>query len=119
MPTFPDNVLDLLNANMGGFNNALGLRFTKATPDEYTAEIEITDQHLQPYGLVHGGGICRHDRDAMFNRCGLDGLGRKKAHGRPGKQHLVSKSRPRRPSALYGPTAGVGQAFTCLGGRRA
>jgi uncharacterized protein (TIGR00369 family) len=55
MPTFPENVLDLLNANMGGFNNALGLRFTKATPDEYAAEIEITDQHLQPYGLVHGG----------------------------------------------------------------
>lgn len=55
MQTYPENVLDLLNANMGGFNNALGLRFTKATPDEYGAEIEITDQHLQPYGLVHGG----------------------------------------------------------------
>lgn len=55
MPTFPDNVLDLLNANMGGFNEAMGLRFVKATPEEYIAEVNITDRHLQPYGLVHGG----------------------------------------------------------------
>lgn len=55
MNAFPDNVLELINANLGGFNNALGLQFTKADPDEYVAEIEITDRHLQPYGLVHGG----------------------------------------------------------------
>ena len=55
MTAFPDNVLELINANLGGFNNALGLKFTKAAPDEYVAEIEITDRHLQPYGLVHGG----------------------------------------------------------------
>ena len=55
MDAFPDNVLELINANLGGFNNALGLRFTKADPEEYAAEIEITDRHLQPYGLVHGG----------------------------------------------------------------
>ena len=55
MNAFPDNVLELINANLGGFNNALGLQFTKASPDEYVAEIEISDRHLQPYGLVHGG----------------------------------------------------------------
>ena len=55
MGAFPDNVLELINANLGGFNNTLGLQFTKATPDEYVAEIEIADRHLQPYGLVHGG----------------------------------------------------------------
>jgi 1,4-dihydroxy-2-naphthoyl-CoA hydrolase len=55
MNAFPDNVLELINANLGGFNNALGLQFTKADPDEYVAEIKITDRHLQPYGLVHGG----------------------------------------------------------------
>ncbi|MDX2453054.1 PaaI family thioesterase [Desulfosarcina sp.] len=48
-------MLELINANLGGFNNALGLQFTKADPDEYVAEMEITDRHLQPYGLVHGG----------------------------------------------------------------
>jgi len=55
MDTFPDNVLELINSNLGGFNNALGLRFTKAAPDECVAEMEIADRHLQPYGLVHGG----------------------------------------------------------------
>ena len=55
MNSFPDNVLELINANLGGFNNALGLRFIKAQPDEFVAEIEIDDRHLQPYGLVHGG----------------------------------------------------------------
>lgn len=55
MEALPDNVLELINANLGGLNNALGLRFTKVTLDEYVAEIEISDRHLQPYGLVHGG----------------------------------------------------------------
>jgi len=55
MDALPDNVLELINSNLGGFNNALGLRFTKAAPGEYVAEIEIADHHLQPYGLVHGG----------------------------------------------------------------
>ena len=55
MDAFPDNVLELINANLGGFNNALGLRFTKAQPGEYVAELEIAERHLQPYGLVHGG----------------------------------------------------------------
>ena len=45
----------MINANLGGFNNTLGLRFIKATPNEYVAEIDIADHHLQPYGLVHGG----------------------------------------------------------------
>ena len=55
METLPENILELINANLGGFNNALGLHFTKANPDEYVAEMEISDHHLQPYGLVHGG----------------------------------------------------------------
>ena len=55
MDAFPENVLEMLNENRGGFNNAMGLTFIKATPDEFVAEIEIADHHMQPYGLVHGG----------------------------------------------------------------
>ncbi len=55
MDTFPENVVDLINANMGGYNTALGLRIVKATPDEFVGEIDISEKHLQPYGLVHGG----------------------------------------------------------------
>jgi len=55
MEDFPENVLELINANLGGFNNSLGLQFIKAARDEYIAELEINASHLQPYGLVHGG----------------------------------------------------------------
>jgi 1,4-dihydroxy-2-naphthoyl-CoA hydrolase len=44
-----------LNENPGGFNRALGLKFVRATLDEVVAELEIGPQHLQPYGIVHGG----------------------------------------------------------------
>lgn len=34
------------------------LVFTIATGDEVACEFEIEDQHLQPFGLVHGGVHC-------------------------------------------------------------
>ncbi len=55
MDPFPEETVDLINARLGGFNEALGLRFVTATPEEFTAELEIAPHHLQPYGLVHGG----------------------------------------------------------------
>ncbi len=55
MTEFPDNVLEMVNARLGGFNQSLGIRFTQAQPDEFRAELQIGPQHLQPYGLVHGG----------------------------------------------------------------
>lgn len=50
-----DDYTDLVNAHLGGFNDHLGLVFTKANLDEVEAEIEIGPEHHQPYGLVHGG----------------------------------------------------------------
>lgn len=47
--------MELLNHRRGGFNEHLGLVFVAAKYDEVIAELEIGDQHLQPYGLVHGG----------------------------------------------------------------
>ncbi len=55
MNEFPENVVALINENLGGFNKAMGLRFVKASPEEFVAELEIHDHHRQPYGLVHGG----------------------------------------------------------------
>lgn len=46
---------EMLNAHRGGFNEHLGLVFTKANLDEIVAELEVGPEHLQPYGLVHGG----------------------------------------------------------------
>jgi len=55
MMAFPDDVLDLINERLGGYNNAMGLRFIEAKPDRFVAELDIDDRHRQPYGLVHGG----------------------------------------------------------------
>jgi uncharacterized protein (TIGR00369 family) len=55
MAQFPENVLEGINQNLGGYNLAMGMRFVKAEPDEFVAELTIKDEHLMPYGLVHGG----------------------------------------------------------------
>ena len=44
-----------LNQHKGGWNRAMDLVFLKATGDEVIAEVVVGDQHLQPYGIVHGG----------------------------------------------------------------
>lgn len=43
------------NAERGGFNETLGLRFLRVTADEVIAEVPVGPHLLQPYGLVHGG----------------------------------------------------------------
>ena len=55
MSAFPENVLDLINQRLGGYNRAMGLRFIEAAEDRFVAELEVDERHLQPYGLVHGG----------------------------------------------------------------
>jgi 1,4-dihydroxy-2-naphthoyl-CoA hydrolase len=50
----PD-LVPMLNAARGGFEVALGLTFTRVTPDEVVCEVPVGPQLLQPYGLVHGG----------------------------------------------------------------
>jgi len=49
--------LDWLN-KLSGWSGAMNLVFTAATGDEVACEFEITDKHLQPWGLVHGGVHC-------------------------------------------------------------
>jgi len=45
----------MFNAHLGGFERALGLRFTRVTRDELVAEVPVGPHLTQPYGLVHGG----------------------------------------------------------------
>ena len=49
--------VDSLN-KLAGWAGAMKLVFTVATGDEVACEFEIDDQHLQPFGLVHGGVHC-------------------------------------------------------------
>jgi feruloyl-CoA synthase len=45
----------MMNASIGGWNAAMGLRFLVATASECVAVVDIDERHLQPYGIVHGG----------------------------------------------------------------
>ncbi len=55
MQTFPKQVLDMVNAKLGGLNIAIGLKFVCVEPDELVAELTVGEVHKQPYGIVHGG----------------------------------------------------------------
>jgi len=55
LPPLSNDIVTELNAIRGGFNEALGLVFIRATYEEVVAQIELGPQHQQPYGLVHGG----------------------------------------------------------------
>lgn len=49
------DVLTMLNAARGGFEVAMGLTFTRVSPDEVECEVPVGPHLVQPYGLVHGG----------------------------------------------------------------
>jgi 1,4-dihydroxy-2-naphthoyl-CoA hydrolase len=54
-PPAAEDAADMLNASADGWNEAMGLRFVRATADEVVAELEVGPAHRQPYGIVHGG----------------------------------------------------------------
>ena len=38
MDSFPENVVNLINERLGGYNNVIGLRFVEASPDRLEAQ---------------------------------------------------------------------------------
>jgi len=51
----PADYADALNGFDHGWATAMGIHFVRASADEVVAELEIGPNHLQPYGIVHGG----------------------------------------------------------------
>lgn len=49
--------LESLNA-LQGWSGAMQLHYTAVSADEVACEFEVGPQHLQPFGLVHGGVHC-------------------------------------------------------------
>ncbi|MGD9619436.1 MAG: PaaI family thioesterase [Mycolicibacterium sp.] len=49
---------DLPDGLGDGFDRELGLEYRQITPDGGTAQLQISDKLLQPYGIVHGGVYC-------------------------------------------------------------
>jgi uncharacterized protein (TIGR00369 family) len=59
LPTDPSvpagDLAPILNAHRDGWVAAMDLRYVRATLDEVVAELDVRPQHLQAYGIVHGG----------------------------------------------------------------
>jgi uncharacterized protein (TIGR00369 family) len=54
----PEDFSKRLNAMPEGWLQAMGVTVTKATPDEVSCELTVGPEHLQGYGIVHGGVHC-------------------------------------------------------------
>jgi uncharacterized protein (TIGR00369 family) len=50
--------LDWLNSPTFGWARAMQLVFTAASADEVACEFDLARQHMQPWGIVHGGVHC-------------------------------------------------------------
>jgi uncharacterized protein (TIGR00369 family) len=53
-----DDFATQMNERREGWPEAMGMKITFATKDEVRAELTIGPQHLQAYGIVHGGVHC-------------------------------------------------------------
>ena len=52
------DLAELINAHPEGWVKEMGLHLSKATAEEVRCEWEVGPQHLQGYGIVHGGVHC-------------------------------------------------------------
>lgn len=66
--------VDEMNGLIAGYNRAMELHFQCATTEEVVAELPIGPQHLQPYGLVHGGVYCGMVETACSTGAALNAL---------------------------------------------
>ena len=53
-----EDFADRLNEIPEGWVSAMGMTITHATKDEVRCELTVGKQHLQGYGIVHGGVHC-------------------------------------------------------------
>ena len=53
-----DDFATQMNERREGWPEAMGMKITLATKDEVRAELTVGPQHLQAYGIVHGGVHC-------------------------------------------------------------
>ncbi len=52
------DLTERLNTAATGWIRAMGLHFTAANAEEVACDFEVAEQHLQGYGIVHGGVHC-------------------------------------------------------------
>lgn len=72
-------VLDQVNMHPGGFDVAMGFTVVSASPEQVVIEYEVGNQHLQPYGIVHGGVHCAAVESACSIGAGINAFSRGQA----------------------------------------
>lgn len=90
----------MINETRGGFNEALGLRFTRVTSDEVVAEVPVGPHLLQPYGLVHGGVLASMVETLCSVGAAIDAMARGKTT--VGLENSTSFLRATRSGRLLG-----------------
>jgi 1,4-dihydroxy-2-naphthoyl-CoA hydrolase len=56
MAELDPNILSAFTLDVpAGFNKILGLRYIEVTGTRVSAELAVTEDHVQPQGIVHGG----------------------------------------------------------------
>lgn len=58
MTNWPSDLSEQINSAREGWVHRMGLHFTVATADEVRCEFTVGPDHLQAYGIVHGGVHC-------------------------------------------------------------
>lgn len=59
-----------------GFDRAMAFHYVRASRDEVVLEYVVSDRHLQPYGIVHGGVHCGAVESACSVGAALDAMSR-------------------------------------------
>jgi uncharacterized protein (TIGR00369 family) len=62
-----------------GFDQAMAFQVLSASRDEVVLEYEVSEKHLQPYGIVHGGVHCAAVESACSTGAGMDAIARGKS----------------------------------------
>ena len=71
-----DDLGDMLNRALGGWDETMGLHFVSATRDEVVAEFDVDRRHHQGYGIVHGGMHCGAIETVCSTGAALDAMPR-------------------------------------------
>ena len=59
-------------SDLPGLDGVLGVEYLESTPDKVVVQFTIDKQHLQPFGIPHGGIYCSvHESTASYRRVAL------------------------------------------------
>jgi uncharacterized protein (TIGR00369 family) len=70
---------EAMNRSRSGWDAAMAIRFLRADRDQVVVEYTVGPQHLQPYGIVHGGVHCGMVETVCSLGAGLDAMARGQA----------------------------------------